>query len=146
MRMRMRPGAQSGVAAVEAGLVTTFLMPMLVGVLFYGQYFWQAQKVDAYAPRVAQGQVTGYLTCAELVDAVTRTVAANANALARSATVDASDVTARVVQVLPDVGVTVAVSVRVPVVSSMTSLLPNNGAVVTEALLRLDDVSVTTTC
>jgi Flp pilus assembly protein TadG len=37
----VRARAERGAAAVEAGLVSTILMPLMVGVLVYGNYFWQ---------------------------------------------------------------------------------------------------------
>ena len=50
----IRARCERGVAAVEAGLVTTVLMPLLVGVLVWGNYFWHAQKVEPYAARLPQ--------------------------------------------------------------------------------------------
>jgi hypothetical protein len=134
------------VAAVEAGLVSTVLMPLLLGVLVYGNYFWHAQKVDAYAARIPAGVIQGSgLTCEQLVDRVKATVVANVNELAESTPIDATDVAVQVVEVLPTVGAVVQVSVSVPVASTLASLLPNGGAVVTESMLRLDDVTLTTT-
>ena len=138
---------QSGAAAVEAGLVTTFLMPLLIGVLFYGNYFWHAQKVDAYAPRIAQGGIVGsQLTCDELVDRVKATVLSTVNGVRGSGLplLTADQITADVIEVLPTVGAVVRVGVHVPVASSLTSLLPNNGAVVTETTMRLQNVTLST--
>jgi len=130
---------------VEAGLVTTVLMPLLLGVLLFGNYLWQAQKVDAYAVRIPAGAVQGSgLTCNELVDRVKATVVDSVNGLGDVAPIDLSDVTASVVQVLPTVGAVVKVSVRVPVATMAASMLPGGGAVVTDTLVRLDDVTLTT--
>lgn len=144
-RLRGRARAEHGAVAVEAGLVTTALMPLLVGVLVLGTYLWHAQKVDAYAVRIPAGAVQGSgLTCQELVDRVKQTVVDNVNGLGDVSPIDLSDVTATVVQVLPTVGAVVKVSVRVPVATTAASLLPGGGAVVTDTLVRLDDVTLST--
>jgi len=144
-RLRDDARPQRGAVAVEAGLVTTVLMPLLLGVLVFGNYLWHAQKADAYAVRIPSGAVQGSgLTCDELVDRVKATVVDNVNALPDLAPIDASDVTATVVQVLPTVGAVVKVSVRVPVATLAASMLPGGGAVVTDTLVRLDDVTLST--
>ncbi len=124
--------------------MSTVLMPLLLGVLVFGNYLWHAQRVDAYAVRIPPGAVQGNFTCAQLVDRVKDTVAKNVALLADNTPIDATDVTAAVVQVLPTVGAVVKISVRVPVVSTLASLLPNDGAVVSDTLVRLDDVTLTT--
>jgi Flp pilus assembly protein TadG len=43
----VRARTERGAAAVEAGLVSTILMPLMVGVLVYGNYFWHAQNALA---------------------------------------------------------------------------------------------------
>jgi Flp pilus assembly protein TadG len=141
----VRARAERGAAAVEAGLVSTILMPLMVGVLVYGNYFWHAQNVDAYAARIPTGQVSGsQLTCQQLVDRVKQTVLDNIDGLHADAPIQLADITAEVVQVLPTVGAVVHVSVRVPVATTLSSMLPNGGAVVTDTLLRLDDVTLST--
>ena len=148
---RSHPGvpcarSERGAAAVEAGLVTTFLMPLLLGIMFFGNYFWHAQKADAYPVRIRSGAIQGSgLTCQELVDRVKATVVANAANLADSTPIDLADVTADVVEVLPTVGAVVRVSVRTNVDSPLSSFLPDGGALVSDTLVRLDDVTLTTT-
>lgn len=140
---RARRHPETGVAAVETGLVMMFLSPLLIGVLFYGSYFWQAQKMSAYAPQVTQSQVVGlYTSCADLLTAVKGTVLTNVNNVSTSTQIGLDDITATVVDFLPDqLGVDVRVSVRVPVVTSVVSaILPNNGDVVSEVLTRLENV------
>jgi hypothetical protein len=145
-RTSARARTQRGVAAVEAGLISTVLMPLLLGVLVYGNYFWHAQKVDAYAARIPSGAIQGAgLTCEQLVERVKDTVVASVNSLAEGAGIDESDVAVQIVEVLPTVGAVVSVSVSVPVVSSLASILPNGGSVVTDTLVRLDNVTLTTT-
>lgn len=158
MLRRTRARSEDGLAAVELGLVTTMLAPLMMGVLFWGNYFWQAQKVPPYAPHLAATDIiAGQHDCQQLLDAVASAVASNANVVAGNNMPDlgADDVTTELVQdtvtdttdAVPDLGATVKVKVKVPVVKQFNSLLPNDGAVVTEALLRLEDVTVTTdTC
>ena len=139
-----------GVAAVEAGLVTTVLMPLLVGVLFFGNYFWHAQRVSAYDPRVPQGDLVGYqLTCQQVVDLVKQAVVDQSTTVgdAYAPALNLDQVSAEVVDVLPDATVVVHVSVRVQVASGFTSLLPDGGAVVNDVTQRLENVTVSTaTC
>ena len=143
IRGDVRP--ERGAVAVEAGLVSTVLMPLLLGVLVFGNYLWHAQRVDAYAVRIPSGAIQGSgLTCQELVDRVKATVVQNADNLSGTTGIDLGDVTAQVVQVLPAVGAVVNVSVRVPVASTLASMLPDHGAVVTDTLVRLDDVTLST--
>ncbi len=140
---RSRGRGERGTAAVEAGLIMSLLSPMLVGVLFYGNYFWQAQRLSAYAPHVTQSSLVGlYGSCQDLLTAVRNTVLVDVNNASGSTRVTLDDVTAQVVDYLPDtLGVDVRVSVRVPVVaSSVDALLPNHGDVVSEALTRLENV------
>ena len=42
---------ERGVAAVEAGLVTTFLMPLMMGVFVYGNWFGQLQDIPGITAR-----------------------------------------------------------------------------------------------
>ncbi len=144
---RNPPGArrERGVAAVEAGLVTTILMPLMVGVLFFGNYFWHAQEAGAYDPRIPQDAVVGYhLSCQQVTDRVKQAVVDQSAALgdAYAPALHLDQVTASVVDVLPDASVVVHVGVRVQVVSQLTSLLPDGGAVVNDATMRLENVTV----
>lgn len=124
------------------------LMPLLVGILYYGNYFWQAQKVDPLAARLPMDGVVGTFSCEQLVDRVKDTVLANLSAIDGSlGDLGLADVAVRVVDVLPTVGALVTVSVRVPVADQLTDLLPLPGAgsTVSEATYRLDNVVLTTT-
>ncbi len=146
--MRRTRGAvrsERGVAAVEAGLVTTFLMPLLLGVLFYGNYFWQAQRTGPYDPRLPEGAVVGYqLTCQQVEDLVKQAVVDQSSTLgdAYAPGLDLGQVSAQVVEVLPDFSVVVHISVRVQVADQFTSLLPDGGAVVNDVTQRLSGVTV----
>lgn len=139
---------QRGAVAVEAALVLSFfVIPLLLGVLTWGEYFWRAQKVDTHAPRIPAGMLVGTFSCDSLVSEVKTTVAGTATDLDPSLPVSTSDVTVSVIEQLPEVGVVVRVSVRTSVVSSVTSLvpLPNGGDVVTDFTQRLDDVVISPT-
>ncbi len=135
---------ERGVAAVEAGLVTALLSPMLGGVLWFGNYFWQQQVM--YEPTVTQSQVVGvFADCQNLIDQVKGTVLANAASVSDAAGIGIEDVVVDVVDFVPDqVGVDVRISVRVPVTGAALSwLLPNDGDVVSEVLTRLENVRLT---
>jgi hypothetical protein len=139
--------SERGAAAVEAGLVTTILMPLMAGVLFYGNWFWHAQHVPQAAARLPQGAVVGYnLTCAEVVSLVKQAVVDQSTALgdADALEIGLDQVAVDVVEVLPDMSAVVSISVTTPMDGAMSSWLPNNGDLVTEATMRLQNVTVST--
>ena len=141
--------AERGAAAVELGIVGgILLMPLLLGVLQFGHYFWNAQRVDAVTPGVPVGGVVGSLTCDQLKDQVATSVVAAVTDLDLGSLlpVDVDDVTVTVVQVLPDVGATVRIHIEAPSAGGLASLLPlpDGGALVTDFTQRLSDVRVTT--
>lgn len=128
---------QRGAVVVEAALVISFfLIPLMVGTFALGERLWDAQHKDPYEPRVASSQVRGVFTCTELVSRVETTVANNIAGL--GVPIDASWVTAQVVEVLPTAGVLVDVKVTVP---------PSDGTgepTVTHAAITLDNAGLTT--
>ena len=137
---------QRGVAAVEAGLISALLSPLMIGVLAYGQYFWEAQRVSV-APQVDQGAVYGaFASCEQLRTLLRDTVVDNAEKVASASSettgLDASQVTAQIVDFVPhQLGVDVKLSVRVSVAqSAMSGLLPNGGEVVSDTSVHLDNV------
>jgi hypothetical protein len=143
----MRARSERGVAAVEAGLVTTVLMPLMVGVLVWGNYFWHAQKVEPYATRLPQGAVVGYdLSCEEVVSLVKQAVVDLSDPVGDTYAPELSldDVVVTVVEVLPDASAVVNIGVRTNVGSSLASWLPNDGEVVNETTMRLENVTVDT--
>lgn len=148
LHARREDAPQRGAVAVEAALVLSFfVIPLLLGVLAWGEYFWRAQKIDTHAPRIPAGMLLGTFSCAGLVSEVQTTVAGIVTDLDPSSPVSPSDVAVEVVEQLPDVGVVVRISVRSSVVSSVTSLipLPDGGSVVTDFTQRLDDVVISPT-
>lgn len=143
-RARRARGAERGAAAVEAGLVVSVLLvPLMLGVLQWGDYFWRAQRVDTVTPGVPVGAMAASFTCDALKNQVATTVVAVVNGLDSSLGLQASDVTVVVIEVLPDVGVTVDVHISVPTAGLAGLIpLPGGGAFVTDFTQRLDDVRV----
>ena len=138
-----RARAERGAAAVEAGLITTFLMPLMMGVFVYGNWFWQLQDVPALTAHAPYGGIQGSgLTCQGLIDRVEATVLANAATVGGAIPIDADDVTVTVLEVLPVVGAIVKVEVSATVDSSFTAILPDGGRVHSETTVRLDNVTL----
>lgn len=135
-----------GASAVEAALVMgVFLLPLLLGVLQWGDYFWRAQRVDTLSPAVPTGAVAGTFTCTGLRAAVAASVVSVVNGLDPEAGPIAVDaVTVTVLEMLPDVGVTVEIHLDVPVAGGLASLLPlpGGGALLTDFTQRLQDVRI----
>ena len=139
--------SERGVAAVEAGLVTTFLMPLLAGVLFFGNWFWHDQKPDPAAIRLPQGSVVGYnLTCEQVVTLVRQAVVDQSATLGNeyAPTLGLDQVAVEVVEVLPDLSAVVNISVTTNIDESLSAWLPNDGEIVTEASMRLENVTMST--
>lgn len=140
-----------GSVAVEAALVVSLLLtPFFLGVLYYGQYFWKAQRVGTLDVAIPQGQLAGsYCGTDVLLSRVKELLVGNLSVLGDQlgVPVAASDVTVSVVRILPDLGVDLNVAVSVPVVDEIAGLLPlpNNGAVVKDLTTRLSNVSVNLT-
>ncbi|MGZ8737794.1 MAG: TadE family protein [Nocardioides sp.] len=142
-----RARSERGVAAVEAGLVTTFLMPLLAGVLFFGNWFWHDQKPDPAAIRLPQGSVVGYnLTCEQVVTLVKQAVVDQSATLAseHAPTLGLDQVAVKVVEVLPDLSAVVNISVTTTMDDSLSAWLPNGGEIVTDASMRLENVTLST--
>ena len=136
-----------GASAVEAGLVVSVvLVPLLVGVLQWGDYFWRAQEASSLAPSLPTGAVAGTFSCAALRTAVTAAVVDTVNDLDPDlGPIGAGDVTVSVVERLPIVGVIVRIRVTTAEPSGIPELfpMPHDGAIVVEFLQRLDDVQMT---
>ncbi|WP_300639344.1 TadE/TadG family type IV pilus assembly protein [Nocardioides sp.] len=144
---RSRRASEEGAVAVEAALViAALLVPLLLGVVTWGDYFFRAQRVDTLAPGVPVGGVAGEFTCQGLKDRVASTVVDVVGDLDASLVgIEVSDVTVSVVEVLPDVGVVVDIHIETPLVGGLASLipLPGGGSIVTDFSQRLEDVTVT---
>lgn len=144
---RGRARRERGAAAVEAALViSVLLVPLFLGVVALGDYFFRAQRVDTLAPGVPVGGVAGAFTCQGLKDRVAATVVDVVGDLDASlGDIDVSDVTVTVVEVLPDVGVIVDIHIETNLVGGLASLipLPGGGSIVTDFSQALEDVTIT---
>lgn len=142
---RHRSNDERGIAAIEAAiLVSILLVPLILGIIQWGDYFWKAQKVDTLAPAVPEGQVAGVFTCEGLQDVVTAAVVDVVAGLDPDLPVVVpEDVVVTVLEVLPEVGVVVQIHLEV-VVDGLSSLvpLPNGGAIITDFTQRFDDVTL----
>ena len=150
-RARAR-GDDRGAAAVEGATVTAFfLVPLMVGVLAYGYYFWQLQKATLLDPGFDQAGIVGTFCTNQVSDLLARVrdaslVAAENVDSADSLPLSASDVTASVVGYVPgELGVIVTVRFSTDVVDNVAGIvpLPNDGHVVRESQVRLENVVIT---
>jgi hypothetical protein len=142
--------AQTGAVAVEGALLFAFILaPLLLGVLQYGAYFWGQQRVPTLDPNVRQSQLVGSFDCGQLVNQLLQTVNTNLQNVddALGLDVGVEDLTATVLQFVPNqLGVDVRVSISVPVADPLISFLPlpDNGRLVRDVFVRLENVKVTT--
>jgi hypothetical protein len=139
---------QRGAAAVEAGILVPFLLaPLLAGIIFYGHYFWQAQKVsDLDVSGVPAGAVSGTYSCGQLLDRVKSLLAGNVAALATELGVPASAIslTTDVVRVLPTIGVDLALSITLTPSNQVGPVSLPAPPLVQSLTQRLENVKVTT--
>jgi hypothetical protein len=153
--MARRPGVEgrrktaAGAAAVEGALVlSAVLLPLLLGVVQYGIYFWQAQRVPASVPRLPTDELVGTFACGELVARVTSLLSgapedgSGASGLLRQE----ASITGVLVRPLAGLGADVTVAMKTDAADEIFPLLPlpHDGAVLTEFTTRLDDVRITT--
>lgn len=147
MGRRHAAGRDRGAAAVEGALLTAFvLVPLLLGVMQYGFYFWKAQKVELIDLDIPQQQITGiYCTEAALLQEVQNLLNGNLSTIAGNLDVPSSAValTSSIVETL-DVGVVVELSLDVDLLNGVTGLLPLPGVgnVVRETTVRLQNVRI----
>lgn len=138
---------------MEAALLfSTVLAPLLLGVLNYGYYFWQLQRVPQLDPNVDQAGIVGTFCTGQIPDLLTRV---RESALVAAENVDSgtagdlplslSDISAVVVSYTPDtLGLVVAVSFSSTVVDSLIPFLPlpDDGHVISSAQVRLENVKI----
>jgi hypothetical protein len=149
MRRAILNRGERGAVAVEAALfLSVVLIPLLLGVITYGMYFWKAQQAQPLSQRLPLQSIVGQFNCAQLVDRVKTTVQ---NALPSvsglfNGQLPLTDIGVTVVNVLPTVGVDISVSITIPGGTQLGGLLPlpNGGSIVSEAVYRLDNVTLTT--
>lgn len=148
-RSRRRGERERGAVAVEAAFIlSVVLIPLLLGVITYGMYFWRAQTAQPLASRLPLVNIVGTFNCAQLIDRIKTTVQ---NALPEvsgllDGVVPLEDIGVRVIEVLPTIGVVVEVSVTVGGADALGGLLPlpNGGVLVSEATYRLENIKLTT--
>lgn len=148
-RRHRRGERERGAVAVEAAFIlSVVLIPLLLGVITYGMYFWRAQAAEPLASRLPLVNIVGTFNCAQLVDRIKTTVQ---NALPEvsgliDGVVPLENIGVRVIEVLPTVGVVVEVSIKVGGTDALSGLLPlpNGGALVSEATYRLENIKLTT--
>jgi Flp pilus assembly protein TadG len=150
LRAALRRRSERGATAVEAGLVTTFLFPLMSGVLWFGYEYWQMQNMPQLAERIDPSFIVGAnFTCAQLTDLVEQSVLDNITSISDNnfPALGLDDITATVVDVLPTVGAVVSVRIVLEPDSGLVSLLPIDGSIVQETTFRLENVTLTTeTC
>lgn len=144
-----RRADEQGAVAVEAALfLSVVLIPLLLGVVTYGMYFWKAQQVAPLSQRLPLDSIVGQFDCSQLVDRVKTTVQNALPAVSglfnNQLPLTAIGVT--VIDVLPTIGVDVSVSITLPGSTDLGGLLPlpNGGNIVSEATYRLENVQLTT--
>jgi Flp pilus assembly protein TadG len=139
---------QRGAATVEAAILVPFVLaPLLAGILFYGNYFWQAQKVsDLTVQAVPAEAVAGTYSCGQLVDRVKNLLAGNVSSLATQLGVPASAIqlTTQVVRVLPTIGADISVSLQVTLPNTLGFISLPTPPLVQSLTQRLQNVKVTT--
>jgi hypothetical protein len=146
-----RPRGARGAVAVEAALMlSVILMPLMLGVFYYGYFLWKAQSQPLLDPNVDQAAFVGDLCGPELLARVRDTVLVTATNLddGTHLPISLSDITATLVDPLATgtLGVDVRVSISAPVLQEKLSFLPlpNNGRLVSDALIRLENVRLKT--
>jgi hypothetical protein len=141
--------SERGAAAVEAGLVISlFLIPLVLGIITYGSYFWQAQKVEPLTSRLPLQNIVGTFNCNELIDRIKTTVKSALPSITGLVGTDLplSAIGVSAIRALPTVGVDVTVSLGLHSPFDLNGLipLPNGGQLLSEATYRLDNVKLTT--
>lgn len=143
---------EGGAAAVEAGLlISAVLVPLMLGVINYGYYFWQLQRIPELDPNLDQSSFVGTYCAGQIPDLLTRVrqaalVAAENLDDGSDLPVALSDITATVVSYTPDtLGLVVEVGFSTNVIDELISFLPlpDDGNLVSGAQVRLQNVKIT---
>jgi hypothetical protein len=151
--LHTRHRTQAGAAAVETAiLVSAVLVPLLLGVLYYGFFFWKAQAVPTLDPDIDQAGFVGTYCVGALPQLLSRVETAVLVAIENvdegaGLPIQLSDITATVVSYVPDgLGVDIKVSVTLPALAETLAFLPlpNDGNVVSDAMVRLQNVRIST--
>ena len=141
---------QRGAVAVEAALMlSVILMPLMLGVFYYGYFLWKAQSTPLLDPNVDQAAFVGEICEGELLDRVRAAALVTAENLddGTHLPIELTDITATVVNFVPNgLGVDVRVSISAPVLEELIAFLPlpNDGRIVSDAMIRLENVRLKT--
>lgn len=143
---------ERGAAAVEAGLlISAVLVPLMLGVINYGYYFWQLQRIPELDPNLDQSSLVGTYCVGQIPDLLTRVrkaalVAADNLDDGNDLPLSLSDITATVVSYTPGtLGLIVEVGFSTNVIDELVSFLPlpDDGNLVSGAQVRLQNVKIT---
>ena len=148
-----RTGDERGAAAVEAALVfATVLTPLMLGVLNYGYFFWQRQRVAELDPNIDQSGIVGTYCTGQIPDLLTRVrqsalvAAQNLNSgTSTDLPLSLADITATAVSYTPNtLGLVVEISFTTNVIDELIPFLPlpDDGNVVSSAEVRLQNVKI----
>ncbi len=78
---RRRPASDTGAAAVEFALISVVLLTLLLGIVQYGFFFFQASSMSQAASQGARQAAVGIDSCEDWRDDVTGTVPAVENSI-----------------------------------------------------------------
>lgn len=148
----IRRRGQRGAAAVEAALViSAILVPLMLGVLYYGMYFWILQSAPMLDPNLDQAEFVGEYCPNNQQQLLTRVREAALVAIGNvddgsGLPITLSSITATFSSYVPNgLGVDIRVSVTSSVMSETSILpLPNNGNIVNDSVIRLQNVHYST--
>ena len=140
---------QRGAVAIEAGLVISFLLvPLLLGVLYYGFYLWKLQQVPLLAPNLDQAAFVGAYCEADLLARVKDTALVNMENIDDGVgmPLTSNSITTSLVNAIPgQLGVDVRISVKASALSASPIPLPLGGQVVNDITVRLENIVIKTT-
>lgn len=139
--------------AVEGALAAAaILVPLLLGILYWGNYFWLAQRAEIEPPRLDQRLAVGSCSNDQLTSRVKASVSENVWAL-NSTTLtglglsetDIPDLVEVTLDDVPGVGVDVDIQISIPLTTELAGILPlpNDGRLIRDLNQRLDNVDLT---
>jgi Flp pilus assembly protein TadG len=141
---------ERGAVAVEAAIVSSVLLvPLLLGVLYYGNYLWKSQQVALLDPNLDQSGFVGEICPGELLARVkdAALVAMENVDDAAGLPLTSNSITTSLVNGVPgQLGVDIRVSITTTITSSAPIPLPNDGNVVNDVMIRLQNVVIKTGC
>lgn len=142
---------ERGAAAVETALLMSALLaPLMLGVLYYGLFFWKLQSVPTLDPNLDQAGFVGSYCASQgsqLADRVRAATLVSVQNVDEGSGLPISleDIAVTVLDYVPgSLGVSVQVSIRVPVLEETLSFLPlpDDGNVVSDSVVRLQNVMI----